>query len=195
METCCRGGAGGAGCAKAGATRPRKAMSRGGRPSAGPDDRLRVPTATIPECRWARFALPTLRRTKNLVIDYNAPWNAADRNRNRGLAGPQIDDGDVVTEAVGDIKGLFVARHAEAPGAFTDQDVALNLSGRYVNHGDVGGVTECHIGGLAVPGDAQIDRRHIGLAHARRQELDLAFDGKFLTVDDIDFAGQFSGHP
>src|SRR5215510_2750410 len=134
METCCRGGAGevGAVCANAGAAKPRSPRS-------------------AQNVGWARFALPTLRRlhrVQNSIINYHAPWNATYRNRNRGLAGPQIDNGDIVAEAVGDIKRLFVARHAEAPGALPDQDVALNLTGRYVNHGDVGGGAQCHIGGL-----------------------------------------------
>src|SRR5262249_23724577 len=35
-----------------------------------------------------------------LIIDDYAPWNAADRDRHRGLAGAHIDHRDVVAEAV-----------------------------------------------------------------------------------------------
>src|SRR5262249_42869769 len=127
--------------------------------------------------RWARFALPTLwlprlRCMKALIIDHNAPWNTPDRNRNRGLASFEIDHGDVVAEAVGDIKRLFVARHSETPGALADQDVALNFAGRHIDHGDMGRVAKRHISGLAVPGHAKIDRRDVGFAHARGQKLD-----------------------
>src|SRR5579871_633358 len=141
--------------------------------------------------------LPTvlLHRAKTLIIDHHAPWNTPDRNRNRGLAGLEIDHGDVVAEAVGDIKRLFVARHAKTPGALADQNVALNFACRYVDDRDMGRVAKCHIGGLAVPGDAQIDRRHVGLAHAGRQKLELACDGEFLPVDDVDLAGQLRRYP
>src|SRR6266849_148828 len=161
-----------------------------------PDDRLRAAPTFV--CSWwaRRFApLPTLRCVKTLIIDHHAPRNTPDWNRNRGLASLEVDHGDVVAEAVGDIKRLFVARHAETPGALADQDVALNFAGRYIDDGDVGRVAKCHISGLAVPGDAKVDRRHVGFAHAWGQELDLAFDGKFLTIDDVNLAGQLGRHP
>src|SRR6516165_900836 len=45
------------------------------------------------------FAHPTSDRSKS-VIDHHAPWNAADRYGDDGLAAGEIDDGDVVAEAV-----------------------------------------------------------------------------------------------
>src|SRR5258707_15686502 len=63
-------------------------------------------------CHAGDAPLPTLRHVKNLIIDNHAPRNARHRNRNRGLASLEVDHGDVVAEAVGDIKRLFVARHA-----------------------------------------------------------------------------------
>src|SRR5947209_15912804 len=44
-----------------------------------------------------------------LIIDDHAPRNAADRDRNDGLAALRIDDGDVVAETVGDVELGFIA--------------------------------------------------------------------------------------
>src|SRR6266436_8895199 len=147
MEICCRGGAadGGAVCAKAGAARPRRATSVGWAKAhlrafahavtlASLDGVGKVASPRSPHewrCHGSDAPLPTLRCCgKNLIIDHHAPRNTPHRNRNCGLASLEVDHGDVVAEAVGDIKRLFVARHAEPPGALADQDVALNLAGR-----------------------------------------------------------------
>src|SRR5262244_779360 len=205
MEICCRGGA--AVCAKAGARSVRKAKRAGNvgganaptGPAFGlPDDRLRaVPATSVRRTGfgWARFALPSLRCMKNLIIDHDAPGNAPHRYRHGRLSGLEIDHGDIVAKTVGDVERLFVTRHAETPGALADQNVAQNLAGRHIDHGHVRGVAKRHISYLAVPGDAQVDGGYVGLAHAWRQELELAFDGEFVAVDDVDLAGQFGRHP
>src|SRR5215475_14329197 len=128
MEICCRGAVEGGctGCARVGAARARRTtnvrLAKLKGPAVGrPDDRIGVPT-TI-RSAWATFVLPTLGHLRNSIIDDHAPGNAAHRNRHRGLAGLEIDNGDIVAEAVGDIKRLLVARHAETPRALADQDV------------------------------------------------------------------------
>src|SRR5260370_41480459 len=98
MEICCRGGAGdeGAGCAKAGATRPRRAkkVANVGWAKA----RLRafahaVKLASLDSvgkgaspksphewrCHGSDAPLPTLRCMKTLIIDHHAPWDTPDR--------------------------------------------------------------------------------------------------------------------
>src|SRR5437899_198268 len=45
-----------------------------------------------------------------LFIDDHAPGDAADRDRDRGLAGAHVDHRDVVTKAVGDVERALVAR-------------------------------------------------------------------------------------
>src|SRR3984893_2627131 len=57
------------------------------------------------------------------LIDHHAPGNAADRNRDRRLAGLRVDDGDVVTEAVGDEELALVLGERDAPRALADQDI------------------------------------------------------------------------
>src|SRR5262245_55862125 len=42
------------------------------------------------------------------IIDHHAPGNAPDRDRYRGLAGPHIDHGHVITEAIGHIERALV---------------------------------------------------------------------------------------
>src|SRR6266849_7825822 len=107
MEICCRGGAadGGAVCAKAGATRLRKAKREANVGWA--KARLRAFAHAVKlacldsvgkaashksSAEWLRHAgdapLPTLRRAKKnlLIIDHHAPRNTPDWNRNRGLA-------------------------------------------------------------------------------------------------------------
>src|SRR5262249_40441665 len=105
---------------------------------------------------------PTTIENARSIIDRHAPGNAADRHRDDRLAAPGIDDGDVVAEAVGDEEPLPVARQRDAPRALADQDVALDLAGRDVDHGDVGGTAERDIGGAAVAADDEADRRHVG---------------------------------
>jgi hypothetical protein len=87
------------------------------------------------------------------------------------------------------IEGLLIARQAESPGPLADQNVAQDLARGDVDHRDTGGVAKRDIGGLAVPGDAQIDRGHVALAHARRQEFNLPLDGEAPAVDDVDLSG------
>src|SRR5262245_2407157 len=140
--------------------------------------------ASISRCPCAR-----------LVIDHHAPGNPPDGDGDERLAALGVDDGDVVAEAVGDVEPALVARQRDAPRALADQDVARNLARRHVDDGHMGGVAERDIGGLAVPGHDQADRRDVGLAHAGRQELDLAAHTEVGAVDDIDLARQFPGDP
>src|SRR5215467_3590838 len=72
----------------------------------------------------------TARRT-TLIIDRDAPGNAADRNRNQRLATLRIDHRDVVAEAVRHVKLALVPRQRGAPRSFADEDVALHLAHRH----------------------------------------------------------------
>src|SRR5262245_2727096 len=132
---------------------------------------------------WAHVALRASATRRRLIIDHHAPGNAADRDRDDGLAALGVDHGDVVAEAVGDIELALVARERDAPGALADQDIALDLAARNLDDSYMGGMAERHIGGLAVLGHDQADRRHVALAHAGRQELDLAGHGEAGAVD------------
>src|SRR5947209_7700616 len=53
-----------------------------------------------------------------LLIDHHPPRDAANWNRNRGLAGLHVDDRHVVAEAVGHEQLAFVLSERDAPGAF-----------------------------------------------------------------------------
>src|SRR6516162_623354 len=90
------------------------------------------------DCANAAVAKPAtmaaLSRRTNLLIDHDAPGNAAGRNGHRRLAAAHIDDRHVVAETVGDIECAFVAGKGGAPGPLADQDVAPNLAGRHVDH-------------------------------------------------------------
>src|SRR5262249_23697690 len=129
------------------------------------------------------------------IIDRDAPWNPADRNGADPFAALSVDDGEVVAEAVGDIELALGARQRDAPGALAAQDVALDLARRHVAHRHVSGMAQRDVGGPAVPGHDQAHRRDVGLAHARRQELDLARYGESGAIDDVDLARQFRGDP
>src|SRR6516162_3380507 len=149
-------------------------------------------TVTMTEAQVARSRRHSTRTRDRpyprLIIDHHAPGDAPDRDGDDRLAAPGVDDGDVVAEPVGNVELALIARQRDAPRALADQDVALNLARRHVDRRDVSGVSERDIGGLAVPGHGQADRRDVGLAHARRQELDLAGDGEVRAIDDVDLA-------
>src|SRR5436190_1666497 len=67
---------------------------------------------------------------RRLIIDHHAPGNAPDRYRDDRLAAFDVNDSDIVAEAVRDEQLRLVARERDAPGALADQDVAQNLAGR-----------------------------------------------------------------
>src|SRR6266704_2254149 len=58
------------------------------------------------------------------IIDDHAPRDAADRDRDGGLAAVDVDHRDVVAEAVRHKHGALVARERDTPGALADQNVA-----------------------------------------------------------------------
>ncbi len=132
---------------------------------------------------------------RQLIIDCDAPGDAADRDRDDGFARLGVDDRHVVAETVGDEELALVARQGDAPRTFADEDVAFDLAGRDVDHGHVGGVAERDIGGLAVPGHGEAHWRHVALAHAGRHELDLAGDAEAAAIDDVDLARQLGRDP
>ena len=59
----------------------------------------------------------------------------------------------------------------------------------------MGGMTEGHVSGLAVLGHDQPDRRDVALAHAGRQELELAGHCELRPVYDVDLARKLRRDP
>src|SRR5262249_25956635 len=135
------------------------------------------------------------RLTLQLIIDDHAPWNAADRDRDGGLAAVDVDHCDVIAEAICHEHGALVARERDTPGALADQNVARNLAGRHVDHRHMRRVAEGYERGLAVLGHDEPDRRDVALAHAGRKKLDLAGDLKLRPIDDVDLARELGRDP
>ena len=119
----------------------------------------------------------------------------ADRNGEDRLAAFRVDDRDVVTKAIGDVKQLLVPRQRDAPGALADQNVALDCARRHIDHRHMGRVAERDVGGPAILRHGKADRSDVALSHSRRQKFNLASDRKRVEIDDIDFARQLRCDP
>src|SRR5262245_12166663 len=84
-----------------------------------------IPRRIAPESIPRRFTLQNA-----LIIDDHAPRNAADRDRDGGLAAVDVDHCDVIAEAIRHEHGSLVARARYHHGALADALGARDIVGR-----------------------------------------------------------------
>src|SRR5438874_13752948 len=80
-----------------------------------------------------------------LVIERHAVRRAADRHRADNPPGPRIDDGDVVTCAIGDEQPAFIPAERQVPRPAPHQDVAADLLAPGIDDSNSVGMSECHV--------------------------------------------------
>src|SRR5262245_61295400 len=127
----------------------------------------------------------------SLLRNRDAPRKLADLDRLDDLKICDVDDGDVVRDAVGGEKIFFVRRKRHVPHALAHEKIFLDFVRRAVDHGDAIGWAERYESGLAVPGDADPDRLDGFLPQPRNIEGDLLLHLVFHGVDDAHGSADF----
>src|SRR5262249_12257282 len=131
----------------------------------------------------------------SLLGNCDTPRKLADLDRLDDLKICDVDDGDVVRDAIGGEKIFFVRGKRHVPDALGHEKIFLDLVRRTVDHGNAVGRTECHEASLAVPGDADPDRLNGLLPQPWYIERDLLFHLVFHRVDDAYRSTDFGRNP
>ena len=106
-----------------------------------------------------------------------------------------IDDGNIVRDAVGADQQLFVGSEGQLPHALADQKIVENFVSFSIDHSDAVGGAQGHEGLLSILGDADADRLDRFGAKTRNFKYYLLDDLKCLVVDDADSAADLGTDP
>ena len=109
------------------------------------------------------------------------------------LAG--IDDGQVITLAIGDVQRLLVPAQGHTPRPPPHQHIVQYLAACHIHHCHVIRAAERNIGSASITGHDKTDRRHVFRPETLWLKVDLVDDPVVFRVDHGNVAGQFAAYP